>query len=153
MAGAAVALTIRGRPLVAPRAPAISHQGGPLFVIVNIHPHADCTFHVKHRSGALSMITAQLDELYTPGTGFSRRARVRAEGIEVVETRRSGAIVCQLCRKLIEAGLDPTEPMEVWRGNILALRVKSIGQAAKLTVDESGTPRFAKWKPRPSNLE
>jgi hypothetical protein len=56
------------------------------------------------------MITAQLDELYTPGTGFSRRARVR-RGLEVV------------------------------------------GEAAKLTVDQSGTPRFAKWKPRPGNLE
>jgi len=93
-------------------------------------------------------IRAELDELYTPSAGFSRRARVRAKGLEVVETRNSGAIVCQLCRNLIEAGYDPSTPLEAWRGQTLALRVRSIGEGAKLTVEETKTgPRFRRWRP------
>jgi hypothetical protein len=33
--------------------------------------------------------------------------------------------------------------MEVYRGGVLALKVQSIGEAAKLTVDEAG-PRFVR---------
>lgn len=34
--------------------------------------------------------------------------------------------------------------MEVYRGNVLALRVNSIGKAAKLTVDQ-GTTKFTQF--------
>jgi hypothetical protein len=51
-----------------------------------------------------------------------------------------------LCRQLIEVGFDPSNPLEVYRGGTLALRVCSIGAAARLTVDESRTA-FARWKP------
>jgi hypothetical protein len=94
------------------------------------------------------MIRAELDVLSTPGTSFSRRQRVRAEGLEVVETRKSGAIVCQLCRDLVEAGHDPSEPMEVYRGLTLALRVRLIGEGARLTVVEEPRPRFTRYRPR-----
>jgi hypothetical protein len=53
-----------------------------------------------------------------------------------------------LCRDLIEAGHDPATPLEVYRGNTLALRIRSIGEAAQLTVDESRTA-FARWKAFP----
>jgi hypothetical protein len=56
--------------------------------------------------------------------------------------------VLALCRALIEAGHDPATPLEVYRGNILALRIRSIGTAAGLTVDESRTA-FARWKAFP----
>jgi hypothetical protein len=54
-------------------------------------------------------IRAILDELRLPdGTSYSRRPRIRAADIEVIAGRRSDAIVCPLCRRLIEAGHDLT---------------------------------------------
>ena len=89
------------------------------------------------------MIRAELDEVIRPGSSYSRRPRATACGIEVVARRNSDAVVCALCRRLIEAGHDPATPMEVYRGATLSLRVRSIGEAAKLTVAETrGRPRF-----------
>jgi hypothetical protein len=88
------------------------------------------------------MLRAFLDEKFEPGKRDSRKPRVRAEGIEVVG---HGAIVCHLCRNLIAAGHDPSEPMEVYRSSeMVALKVRSIGEAAKLTVKDQAT-RFAKY--------
>jgi len=69
--------------------------------------------------------------------------RCAAEGITVV----AGAPVLGICRKLIEARHDPETPLEAWRGDVLALRVRSIGDGAALTVDEHNGTRLAKWKP------
>ena len=55
-----------------------------------------------------------------------------------------------LCRALIEAGHDPDSPLEAYRGDTLCLRVRSIGEGAKLTVSEvtnDGKPRFALFRP------
>jgi hypothetical protein len=97
------------------------------------------------------MIEAVLDEAVFPvGTIYSRRPRIRALGQEIVATRKSDAVVCALCRKLVEAGHDPSLPMVVKRGDIVALRVRSIGEAAKLTVsDATGPPKFVRWQPMP----
>lgn len=93
------------------------------------------------------MIRAELDEVCFPGTKYSRRPRARALGAEAVATLQSDAVVCQLCRKLVEAGHDPLLPMEVYRDGTLSLHVRSIGQAARLTVIESGgRPRFTKFR-------
>jgi hypothetical protein len=94
------------------------------------------------------LIRAELDEACFPaGTKYSRRPRARALGVTVVATRQSDAVVCQLCRRLVEAGHDPKLPMEVYRGKTLSLYVRSIGQAAGLTVIESGgRPRFTKFR-------
>jgi len=62
-------------------------------------------------------------------------------------TARGSAPVLRLCRKLVEAGHDPQEPMEVYRGATLSLHVRSIGEAAKLTVNETSTPRFVRLPP------
>ena len=58
------------------------------------------------------------------------------------------APVLALCRELIAAGLDPDQALEVYRGAILALRVRSIAAGARLTVedDSRGTPRFRPWR-------
>jgi hypothetical protein len=48
------------------------------------------------------------------------------------------APVLSLCRRLIAAGHPPGSRLEAYRGNTLALRVRSIGEAAKLTVRLSG---------------
>src|SRR5262249_45628028 len=49
---------------------------------------------------------------------------------------------------LIEAGHDPATPLEAYRGNVLCLRVRSIGEGAALTVMDSsnGTPRFVSYR-------
>jgi hypothetical protein len=94
----------------------------------------------------MSPIRADLDEVLQPGQSYSRRPRARALGIEVIAGRRSDAVVCALCRRLL--GHNPATPMEVYRGSTLALRVRSIGEGAKLTVKETGGgPRFTPWQP------
>ena len=44
-----------------------------------------------------------------------------------------------LARRLIQAGFDPTTPLEVYRRQILALRIRSIGEAASLEIKGDGT--------------
>jgi Holliday junction resolvase len=71
---------------------------------------------------------------------FSRfprpQAEIRAELIGSDEctaaglTIRGRAPVLALCRQLIADGHDPGLPLEVWRGPVLCLRVRSIGEAA-----------------------
>jgi hypothetical protein len=62
-------------------------------------------------------------------------------------TAHGTAPVLALCRLLIVAGHDPDQPIEVYRGSTVALRIRSIGDGARLTVDEHNGTRFAKWKP------
>jgi hypothetical protein len=74
-----------------------------------------------------------------------RRTAVRAElsgstrcsalGI----TAAANAPVLALCRQLIAAGLDPDSAMAVYRNGTLALRVRSIGEAARLEINGDGT--------------
>jgi hypothetical protein len=56
----------------------------------------------------------------------------------------------ELCRKLVATGLNPATPLHVYRGDVLALRIRSIGEGAELTVqtDSRGTPRFQKYRIR-----
>jgi hypothetical protein len=53
-------------------------------------------------------------------------------------TAEGGTPVLALCRKLIEAGHHPTARLNVYRGETLALRIRSIGQAAQLRVGGQG---------------
>jgi hypothetical protein len=59
-------------------------------------------------------------------------------------TARGYAPVTKLCRRLIEAGHDPALPLLAYRGTTLCLRVRSIGEGARLMVEDNrqGTPRF-----------
>jgi hypothetical protein len=65
-------------------------------------------------------------------------------------TARGHAPVLALCRRLIEAGIDPDRPLHVYRGDCLALTVRSIAEGARLTVEDNhlGRPRFVRWRPR-----
>jgi hypothetical protein len=45
----------------------------------------------------------------------------------------------KLCRMLVGAGFDPRTPLEAWRNRTLALRVRSIGEAALLEINSKGT--------------
>ena len=68
-------------------------------------------------------------------------------GLKVIATRRRDAVGCALC--LAEGGHDPATPREVYRGSTLALRGRSIGKAAKLTVADD-RPRFVEAAGEPS---
>jgi len=57
-----------------------------------------------------------------------------------------------LCRKLVDAGYDPATALEAYRGDMLCLKVRSIGEAARLEINSNGkgfrfgTPDFAPLK-------
>lgn len=59
------------------------------------------------------------------------------------------APVTMLARKLIRAGVDAGQPLEVYRDGTLALRASSLATAARLTVtdDVRGVPRLAEYRP------
>jgi hypothetical protein len=59
-------------------------------------------------------------------------------------TAKSDSPILALCHKLVDAGHDPATPLAAYRGDTLALRVKSIGQGAQLrvTADNAGSPVF-----------
>ena len=57
-----------------------------------------------------------------------------AEGISIT----GASPVLALCRKLIVYGFDPAIPAHVFRGNTLALTVRSIGEGARLRVRGDG---------------
>jgi hypothetical protein len=71
-------------------------------------------------------------------------------------TAKSDAPVLALCRKLVDAGHEPNTPLEAYRGDMLALRVKSIGQGAQLQVNGNtrlvfaGAPKRRTAPPMPS---
>jgi hypothetical protein len=75
---------------------------------------------------------------------------IRAELIGSNRCEAAGISACgyapvfKLCRKLVAAGFNPTSPLEAWRCETLCLRVRSIGEGARLTVgdDRHGTPRL-----------
>ena len=48
-------------------------------------------------------------------------------------TVRASAPALAMCRELLAAGLDPDRALDVYRNGVLALRIRSIGEAAKLT--------------------
>ena len=65
----------------------------------------------------------------------------RAHGITVV----AFTPILVLCRRLIDAGINPTTPLAAFRGEMLCLTVRHIGEGARLTVKTTGNgaPRFA----------
>ncbi len=80
---------------------------------------------------------------------------VRAE-LHGNDTARSGDLIARgrspvfsLCRALLAAGADPDARLECFRGDVLALTVKTIGAGAALTIEESATrgPKVVRWKP------
>ena len=58
----------------------------------------------------------------------------RALGISV----RSSSPVLALCRALIDAGHDPDHALDAYRGDTLCLHVRSLGEAATLSVAPHG---------------
>jgi hypothetical protein len=73
--------------------------------------------------------------------------RTSALGIEA----RASAPALALCRQLL-AALSADQALEVYRGAILALRVRSIGEGARLTVEDNGTPVLRPWRDRDAGV-
>ncbi len=66
---------------------------------------------------------------------LKRSDRCSALGIEV----RSAAPVLLLCRKLVAAGYDPATPLEAYRGDMLCLKIRTIGDPAGFEINAKGT--------------
>lgn len=58
-----------------------------------------------------------------------------AEGV----TAHGASPVLQLSRLLVNAVFDPAAPLEAYRGDVLCLRVRAIGEAAGLEINSNGT--------------
>lgn len=54
-------------------------------------------------------------------------------------TTVSKTSVLTLCAELVAAGIDPESPLAVYRGDRLALTVRSIGEAARLAINGKGS--------------
>src|SRR5262249_9799 len=67
-------------------------------------------------------------------------------------TVQSSSPVLLLCSRLIDAGHDPATPLHVYRGDVLALRVRSIGEAVRLEVNAKGTGFIAHRAVRAGSL-
>ena len=74
------------------------------------------------------------------------------EALEI--TARGHAPVLALCRALLAAGHDARRPLHAYRGDVLALKVCSIGEGAKLIVKKDrARPRFVPWEPFPRRVQ
>lgn len=58
--------------------------------------------------------------------------------------------VLTYCRQLMDDGVEPDTEVHVYRGDILAIKVRKLGEAAKLTVQDNkyGTPVFRPYLPK-----
>jgi hypothetical protein len=67
------------------------------------------------------------------------RAEIDANNCTAVGiTGRGSTPVLALCRQLLAAGLNPDQAMEVYRGATLALRIRSVGEAAGVEINGDG---------------
>jgi hypothetical protein len=92
---------------------------------------------IAKRHFSMKTILAQID----------KSDRCEAAG----HTVRAPAPVLAMCRKLIAAGFDPSLPLHAYRGDVLCLKVSSIGWGAKHTVDDNrnGRPVLRSYRPPP----
>lgn len=67
---------------------------------------------------------------------------------------KHNAPVLAMCRKLIDAGYDPHRPLEAYRGEVLCIRISSIGYGAQFTVKDSqcGTPVLRRYSEAPTGV-
>jgi hypothetical protein len=107
---------------------------------------------INERTSARNRISALAEHPTPIRAELSGDRRCSAIGI----TATGNAPVLALCRRLIEAGHDPAARLEAYRGTTLCLRVRSIGEGARLTVREGtsdGRPRFVKLTGDPADMK
>jgi hypothetical protein len=107
----------------------------------------------QQQNGSASTTTACHDARPSPATQALRAIIIGSNQAEASGiTARGHAPVLGLCRALLEAGYDPGTPFKAYRGSTLCLRVRSLGEGARLTVKETtrdGKPRFVTYRPGP----
>jgi hypothetical protein len=55
-----------------------------------------------------------------------------------ISVRSTSPLLC-LCRALLRAGTDPNRPLRAFRGDVLALTIRSLADGARLEVNQHGT--------------
>lgn len=82
------------------------------------------------------MIKVQMDDIWVSDNG---------------KEPKNNSPMSKYCRKLVAEGVDPKTPLEVYRGDILCLSTKAIGECAKWKIreDEYIGPIFVKYRPFP----
>jgi hypothetical protein len=91
---------------------------------------------------------------YAPTKSGNQHAAIRAElaGVDCCSARgvtaQGQAPVLVLCRLLLEIGCDPATPLDAYRGDVLCLQVRSIGEAAALEINAKGTGFVARCSVR-----
>jgi hypothetical protein len=81
------------------------------------------------------------------------RAELSADSCSALGITAFGPVpVLALCRLLVEAGHNPAIQLEVLRDDVQCLRVRSIGEGARLTVEDNrlGQPTIRRWRNRPA---
>jgi hypothetical protein len=89
----------------------------------------------KQPSPAVGELFIFVDECHRTQSGKAtrndsagQRGNDRSKGI-----RGGHAPVLGLCRALLEAGYDPRRPLRAYRGDTVALKIRSIGEGAAYT--------------------
>jgi hypothetical protein len=118
-----MSLNAKRRPLVTDGAAGIDQLGGKINLLNN------------QKSGGLQVAAPIRADLIGSD-------QCHAEGITV----RSSAPVLAMCRKLIEAGFNADLPLRAYRGDVLCLTVRSIGEGAHLNINSKGTG-FVRCRP------
>jgi hypothetical protein len=88
--------------------------------------------------------------LAAAATSAVRAELIGANATALGITATGPAPVLALCRELLAAGVDPDQCLEVYRGAVVALRIRTITEGARLTVKDNrlGRPVFARWQDR-----
>lgn len=88
--------------------------------------------------------TSKPQELTTP----IRATLIGCDRCEVEgHTVRAYAPVLAMCRELVAAGYDPATPLEAYRGDMLCLKARSIGEGANLEINGDGVGLRQRRKP------
>jgi hypothetical protein len=99
----------------------------------------DCPTYSTRTAAARRNHTSDAQFLTVSKTASVRAELFGSDGCSAVGiTVSATSPVLALCRRLIAAGYDPGLPLEAWRGSVLCLRVRSIGEAAQLRVATHG---------------
>jgi hypothetical protein len=83
----------------------------------------------------------------------SAQAAIRGDLIGSNQASAAGIVatghapVLRLCRALVEAGHDPALSLEIYRGNTVCLRIRSLAEGAAMAVRDNaqGRPRFVRF--------
>jgi hypothetical protein len=111
-----MSLNARRRPLVTDGAAKVDQLGGKINLLNN------------QNSGGLQVGEPIRADLI--GSDQCRAAGITAHG---------ASPILALCRELVAATVDPNRPLHAYRGDVLCLVIRSIGEAAHLDVNSKGS--------------